>query len=85
MRIAVFFTRAVDRLVRPTLAGIMPEAPPGSDRRQRDFERLQHGSVAFAASVSVTVCSTDLINSSRSQPDRSRTGKRRAMAHSRFC
>jgi len=41
MRIAVFFTRALNRLLRPTLAGIMPEAPPGTDRLRRDFDRLQ--------------------------------------------
>ena len=41
MRIAVFFTRALNRLLRLPLAAIMPEAPPGSDRLQRDFERLQ--------------------------------------------
>ena len=41
MRVAVFFTRALNRLLRPTLAGIMPEAPPGSDRLRRAFDRLQ--------------------------------------------
>ena len=41
MRIALFFTRALARLLRPGLSQILPQAPPGDHRLRRDFDRLQ--------------------------------------------
>jgi hypothetical protein len=41
MRIALFFTRTLARLLRPGLSQILPQAPPGDHRLRRDFDRLQ--------------------------------------------
>ena len=41
MRIALFFTRTLSRLLRPGLSQILPQAPPGQHRLRRDFDRLQ--------------------------------------------
>ncbi len=41
MRIAIFFTRTLARLLRPGLSQILPQAPPGDHRLRRDFDRLQ--------------------------------------------
>lgn len=41
MRIAIFFTRTLSRLLRPGLSQILPQAPPGDHRLRRDFDRLQ--------------------------------------------
>jgi hypothetical protein len=41
LRVALFFTRSIARLIRPGLSRIMPEAPPGPDPLRRRLERLQ--------------------------------------------
>jgi hypothetical protein len=41
MRIAIFFTRALARVLRPGLSQILPQAPHGHHRLRRDFDRLQ--------------------------------------------
>lgn len=41
MRIAIFFTRTLARVLRPGLSQILPQAPPGHHRLRRDFDRLQ--------------------------------------------
>jgi len=41
LRIALFFSRTYARLLRPTLAQIMPTAPPGDSRLRTIFDHLQ--------------------------------------------
>jgi hypothetical protein len=41
LRIALFFSRTYARLLRPTLAEIMPQAPPTSTPMRTAFDRLQ--------------------------------------------
>lgn len=41
LRIALFFSRTYTRLLRPKLAEIMPEAPPGESDLRRAFDRLE--------------------------------------------
>jgi len=41
LRIALFFTRTYARLLRPTLAQIMPARPPGNSPLRGAFDRLQ--------------------------------------------
>jgi hypothetical protein len=41
LRIALFFSRTYIRLLRPTLAGIMPQTPPTTTRIRTAFDRLQ--------------------------------------------
>jgi len=41
LRIALFFSRTYARLLRPTLAEIMPQAPPSAGRIRNAFDRLQ--------------------------------------------
>jgi hypothetical protein len=41
LRIALFFSRTYARLLRPTLAEIMPQAPPSAARIRSAFDRLQ--------------------------------------------
>jgi hypothetical protein len=41
LRIALFFSRTYARLLRPTLAEIMPQAPPSAARIRNAFDRLQ--------------------------------------------
>jgi hypothetical protein len=41
LRIALFFSRTYVRLLRPTLAEIMPQAPPSAARIRGAFDRLQ--------------------------------------------
>lgn len=41
LRITLFFSRTYARLLRPTLAHIMPTAPPGNTRLRATFEQLQ--------------------------------------------
>jgi hypothetical protein len=41
LRIALFFSRTYARLLRPTLAEIMPEAPPTRKPIRVAFEKLQ--------------------------------------------
>jgi hypothetical protein len=41
LRIALFFSRVHDRLLRPMLATIMPQAPPTSAPIRKAFDRLQ--------------------------------------------
>jgi hypothetical protein len=41
LRIALFFSRTYTRLLRPTLAEVMPQAPPATSRIRSAFERLQ--------------------------------------------
>ena len=41
LRMALFFTRAYARLLRPKLAQIMPAGPPGNSPLRAAFDRLQ--------------------------------------------
>jgi hypothetical protein len=41
LRITLFFSRTYARLLRPTLAHIMPTAPPGNTRLRATFDQLQ--------------------------------------------
>jgi hypothetical protein len=41
LRIALFFSRTYARLLRPTLADIMPQAPPAATHIRTAFDRLQ--------------------------------------------
>jgi DNA-binding IclR family transcriptional regulator len=41
LRIALFFSRTYARLLRPTLAEIMPQAPPSLAPMRIAFDRLQ--------------------------------------------
>jgi hypothetical protein len=40
-RVALFFTRAYARVIRPGLAPIVPTAPPGDSRLRRRFDQLE--------------------------------------------
>ncbi len=41
LRIALFFSRTYTRLLRPTLAAIMPQSPPSATRIRTAFDRLE--------------------------------------------
>jgi hypothetical protein len=41
LRVALFFSNTYTRLLRPILAGIVPNAPPGHSPIRTAFERLQ--------------------------------------------
>ena len=41
LRIALFFSRTCARLLRPTLAEIMPQSPPAPTRVRTAFDRLE--------------------------------------------
>ena len=41
LRVALLFSRTYTRLLRPILAGIAPNAPPGRSPIRAAFERLQ--------------------------------------------
>jgi hypothetical protein len=41
LRVALFFSRTYARLLRPILADIAPNAPPGHSPIRAAFERLQ--------------------------------------------
>jgi hypothetical protein len=41
LRVALFFSRTYARLLRPTLAEIMAQAPPSATRIRTAFDRLQ--------------------------------------------
>jgi hypothetical protein len=56
LRIALFFSRAYARLLRPTLAAIMPQAPPTSAPIRVAFERLQSAIDACCQDQRLVAC-----------------------------
>ncbi len=53
MRIAIFFTRTLARVLRPGLSQILSPAPPGHHRLRRDFDRLQASIDAWIAAANL--------------------------------